>query len=294
MIGIVGTVLVSRYYFQRSTKKEISSFSLLASQVFAGIEPQVRRRLRFTFHDEEVRELSQLGFLIANTGERAISGFIEPPTIELPKDAKVLDASIEHRSPKDLRASLRVSGEPVIGQSIVCEIPLLNRGEYFVVRLLISGGVTFRELEVRLLADDLPRVIKFQALPYEATRERKSGVEWGAFAAGAIICGVAFCIGYSLWLLHLRQADLFALPWSTFKPSLEAFAVNVSVILLLLLAVLGLGIGIGAGLGEAFSRAPRFPLPSHIGRGQILMGAPFSMEAPKGDVASQGGEAARQ
>jgi hypothetical protein len=279
ILGIVATVLVSRYYYQRSTTKRLSAFSLLVSQVFKGIEPEVRKRLKFTFGDEVVEDLSQIGFLIANTGERAISGFIEPPRLELPIGSKVLDASIEYRNPESLRVSLRIDGQPPARQTVTLDVPLLNKGEYFAVRLLVDGKVSFKDLQFRLLSDDLPRQINIEALPLQDTVTKKVGVEWGAIGVGTFILALAFCVGYSLWLLHLQQPQLFALPWLTFKLSLAAIPTHVAVVVVALIGFIGFGIGIGAGFGDMFSRKPRFPLPSHIGHEQI-----FSVETIEKDM----------
>lgn len=287
LIGIIATVLVSRYYFRRSTKKELSPYRLLESQIFAGIEPQVRRRLRFTFEDQEVEELSHLGLLIANTGERAISGFLEPPSITLPAGAKVLDATLEHRYPETLEASVIVDGDVASGQRVSFRLPLLNKGEYFVVRLLISGDVSLGKLRLRLLADDLPREIRFTFLPYYATRTRRAGVEWGAIGGGASLLALAFCSGYVLRLLHGYRPSLFLLPWSTFEPSFESIAAHVAVAITLLLGVLGAVVSIGAGLSEAFSRGPRFPLPDHIGRGYLYRGFEPPVELVEGREAAR-------
>ena len=295
VLGILATFLVSRHYYNRSTDKELSAFSLLASEVFAGIEQDVRTRLRFTFDDEEVHDLSQLGFLIANTGERGISGFIEPLTLRMPKGTKLLDASIDHRSPKDLRVSLRVEGQPDDGQTLFWDIPLLNKGEYFTVRLLIRGRVQLQKLRFHLLADDLPRQIKFETLPYQATVEKKRGIEWGAVVAGALLAALGFCVGFSLWLLYLKDASLFVLPWSTFKASAAAIPVHVTIAVVFVLCLLGLGIGIGGGLGEAFSKGPRFPLPPHVERGYRFvrfLGPDLRIESASGDDSPSKGEAA--
>jgi type II secretory pathway pseudopilin PulG len=279
IIGILATVLVSRYYFHRSTVKRLSAFSLLVSHVFEGIDAHVRERLRFTFGDEVVDELSQVGFLIANTGERAISAFIESPRLELPRGSKVLDASIEYRNPEDLRVSLRIDGEPPSQQTVTFDVPLLNTGEYFAVRLLINGTVRLRDLHLRLLGDDLPREIMLEPLPFQETMTRRTGVDWGAIAAGTLLLGLGFSVGYSLWLLHRQQAELFALPWSSFRPSLQALPTHVAVAVVALLGIIGAAIGIGAGFGDAFARKPRFPLPSHIGRGPT-----FSIETIHSDM----------
>jgi Tfp pilus assembly protein PilN len=106
IIGVVATVVVGRYYFNRTVNKRLTPYLTLSTQIFAGIEETVRQELKFTFRGTEVSDLHQLEFLIANDGERAVSSPIEPLTLELPKEVQVLDASILHRHPSSLKAEI--------------------------------------------------------------------------------------------------------------------------------------------------------------------------------------------
>jgi len=104
LVGALATILASRYYFLRSVNKSLGVYGLLDSLVFAGIEPEMRKQLHFQFREKDVQELQQLVFLVANDGERAISGVIEPLTLTIPPGTELLDASILHRQPEALQA----------------------------------------------------------------------------------------------------------------------------------------------------------------------------------------------
>jgi hypothetical protein len=106
LIGALVTVFASRYYFRRSVSKRLGFYSLLNSLVFEGIAPDVRDQLQFRFQGREVKELQQVVFLVANDGERAIRDVIELPTILVPADVEILDASIVYRQPEGLKADV--------------------------------------------------------------------------------------------------------------------------------------------------------------------------------------------
>jgi phosphatidylglycerophosphatase A len=158
--SIVVTMLVSHYYFRRTIKKSIAVYLSLSSDIFEGIESSVREQLKFHFRNTEIRDLSQLEFMIINDGERAISGFIEPLSMELPKGVQVLDATIINRNPTELSVNV-IQGMVSSDQSaLTFDFPLLNKGEFFLVKLLLNGSLHPFDLEFHLLVDDLPRIIK--------------------------------------------------------------------------------------------------------------------------------------
>ena len=192
LIGVVVTVFVSRYYFQRSVSKSLGVYGLLNSFVFSGIAADVRNQLNFRFKNREVRELQQLVFLVANDGEKAIRDVIEPLGLAIPKDVEVLDASIVHRFPDNLKADLVLTPANV-GSMVTFHFPVLNRREFFVVKLLLSGRLTLSDVEFTLLADDLPRTLSVKPTPSAAIADSGYSVEWGS----------ATCRGFTAILARL-------------------------------------------------------------------------------------------
>lgn len=263
VLGIVATVLVSRYYFLRSVDKSLSVFGLLNSYVFAGIAPDVRQNLHFIFQEKEVSDLQQVILLVANDGERAISNFIEPLSVQLPPDIEVLDASILHRSPEALKATINQKAT----NTLEFAFPLLNKGEFFVAKLLLSGRVAMRDLPFRLLADDLPRSLNVKHLPQASLRDSGYKIEWGLAGVGCIVLLFPIWILYLLHVLWLKQPEMFPYPWESYVFSWTSLlTLAPAVLLLLFFGLLGTAMTLSAFFDGEFppSRGPKFPLPKEL------------------------------
>jgi hypothetical protein len=113
LVGIVATVLVSRYYFRRSFDKSLTVFLHFATSLFRGIAPEVRQALRIEYRGVPVDELFEIQFLIANTGERAIRDVIEPLSLDLPQNCSLLDAALLHVAPPERQVTLTKSEHQV-------------------------------------------------------------------------------------------------------------------------------------------------------------------------------------
>lgn len=266
VVGVVATVLVSHYYYRRSTLKSLKVYLILNSRVFAGIEPAVRQELHFSFRGDEVAELQHIEFLVANDGERAVSGLIEPLRLTLPDGVRVLDASILHRSPEALQAAVDAGGAADSPAGLIITFPLLNKGDFFAVKLLLSGRVQLEALKFTVLADDLPRSINAEWLPPTARSEPGSRIEWSAVATGLVFMLLAAGIGHSLYLLRTLRPELFPYPWDVFRPTWHVASLAITAATGLLLALLGLVLSTFVALEGLFVRRGRFSLPSELRR----------------------------
>ncbi len=256
VIGVIATILVSHHYYRRSTRRSLTPYRVLSSDVFAGIEPDVREQLHFSFRDREVKDLHHLEFLVANDGDRAISNLIEPLTLDLPSGVEVLDASILHRNPRTLQASIKVT-KSESQQGVVLEFPLLNKNE-------------FERMPFTLLAEDLPRRLAFKWLPPSSLRERKVVSEGAAIAVGVAMIAMAAAEGLGFFMLRGYRPDLFPYPWTTFQLSwTSAFLLSFGLLGAAALAVFGAIFAVGIGLEELWSRGPRFPLPKEFRKGHL-------------------------
>jgi hypothetical protein len=269
IIGIIATVVVARYYYRRSVLKSLGVYKLLHSQVFAGIEPDVREQLHFHFGTTEVKELQQLTFLIANDGERAIGQPIEPLTLPLPEDIELLDASILHRQPASLRVSVSlVTGEKAAHVTdVTFDFPLLNRGDFFVAKLLLSGPAPKKPFTFRLLAEDLDRTFQFKRLPLEALEEKGPAFVWMPVVLGGALLSVCGWFFYILYVIHAAQPEIFPYPWRTFSFSARSLVVLLpSVTLGVLFLLIGLLVTFTMAFEGVFPphRGPRFPLPAKL------------------------------
>jgi hypothetical protein len=168
-VSALVTVLASRYYFQRSIKKSLGVYGILHSRVFSGITPDVRNQLQFKFGDRDVRELRLTVLLIANDGERSIRDVIDPLTLDLPPEVELLDASILHRHPSELDVAVKSSARGIGSPNVVVQFHLLNKGDFFVVKLLLSGALPSKVSQCRRFP--LPSELKALVAPYHTLQD---------------------------------------------------------------------------------------------------------------------------
>jgi hypothetical protein len=281
LIGILATIIISRYYYKRTTRKKLTSYLTLSVRIFAGIEKNVRDLLRFTFKNIEVTDLHQIEFLIANDGEKAISNYIEPLTLELPNNVQILDASILYRNPKDLKVDISPVEQKTGTSTIIFNFPLLNKGDYFLVKFLLSGYINTDNLKFHILCDDLPRTLKPKWLPSGVTRKNSSIIDWGATGVGLLLLFFATALLYIFYLLYSVKPEFFPYPWSTFKPTFQGVS---SLILcgfgILVSCFAALVFLIGIGLEDIFSRTPRLSLPEEFNRA----GLPYEIAKLKQEI----------
>lgn len=272
VIGIAATVVVSHYYFRRSMNKRLSIYALMSNRVFSGIDASVRSHLKFLFHDEEISELQQIELIVANDGDRAISNCIQPLRFQLPESIKILDASILHKSPNELDVSMIRGSSEAIGHFLEFDFPLLNKGDFFLVKLLLDGKLPIREMQFQVQADDLPRTIKPEWLPDGATSTSKRKVEWAGVIAGSVLL-VPCAVMAFLALAHFETTPgSFPWPWETFKYSWPSTVLLVvSALVSPLIGLVGVILFFGIGFEGFFKRNPKFPLPEELrGRGYAL------------------------
>jgi len=221
LIGVIATIFISHYYYKRSSNKSLTPYLTLSTKIFSGIDSTVRKQLKFMYQNSEVEDIHQLEFLIANDGEKAITNCIEPLSLDMPSSSQVLDSVIVHKHPSNLKVSIFEELQEDRKTKVIIDFPLLNKGDFFLVKLLLSGSVNWRELSFYILSDDLPRIIKPKMLPPSATKKEKLNIEWAAFFIG--ILELIFTIGreYAMFTIWKLKPDLFPYPWSSFNPSIS-------------------------------------------------------------------------
>lgn len=265
IVSAVVTVLASHYYYHRSTNKSLGIYELLNSLVFSGIAPDVRKQLKFLFKDKEVNNLQQLVLLVANDGERAIRDVIEPLVLEILPPVQILDASLLHKHPDNLKISATISYSDK-STNLKIDFPLLSKREFFIVKLLLSGHVDAQKLVFRLLADDLPRTIQIKRLLPSDYRETSYKFKWSRAAVGLAVLIIPAWVLYSAKLLQHAYPMLFPYPWASFVISAKSlFLVIAGAAVVLLFATLGF-MALGAAAFGEFPppKRPRFPLPKEL------------------------------
>lgn len=91
----------SWYFFRKSVSKRLSVYTQFASPVLSSVDdPEVRKALEIHYRGTKIEDLLQLQFVIANEGQRAIRDLLDPLSVTLPKNAKLLEARVLHVEPK--------------------------------------------------------------------------------------------------------------------------------------------------------------------------------------------------
>lgn len=267
VIGVLVTILVSRYYFQRTITKSLTPYIHNSSQVLSWIDPIVRGELKVSFREEEVKDLTLMEFIIANDGERSIRDCIEPLSVLLPKEAKLLDASILHKYPSELNVRI-ISEEQKDGSTkIQFPFPLLNRGDFFLTKLLVKGNLEAGDLVFHILVDDLPPTLKAKSIPIRTTSDENAKVDWSAIGVGMFMVAIGLASAYVLFRLWKLDPRSFPYPWSTYNFSvLPAIAMGVFVLSILVWFGVGIAFGIDEGFSGVLKRRQYFPLPEQYRR----------------------------
>jgi len=164
LIGVIATVIVSRYYYLRSFDKQLTPYIVHSGSVL-GINPSVRELLKVYYKGVEINELFELRIMIANDGQRAIRDCITPLHLTIPASTKVLDFEILYKHPEGRIVELFKEELPEGGTRFQLDFPLLNRDEYFLLKILLDNRLEPEELRFEITADDLPPTLEPQYLP---------------------------------------------------------------------------------------------------------------------------------
>jgi hypothetical protein len=239
IVGVVATVLVSRYYFRRSFNKSLTAYIQFSSLPLSGIDPTARKAIEIRYYDRVVENLFEIQFLIANSGDKAIRDVIEPLTLAIPSSAILLDASILHVSPDGRHVGLKISADQ---QRVSFDFQVLNSDDFFITKLLLDGSPKLKDFSFTIVADELPPRLKPAFLPPDSvasSRERK--FEPSALFAGIAILLVGVAVAQLVWAQWSRLPDWKTLTvWSFLKAlSLNNWASFVAVIPALALILAG-------------------------------------------------------
>lgn len=213
LIGVVVAILAARYYYVRSSKHRLAAYSIPYPGIFYGVDPEVREGLSIQFRGETVKHLSVVEFLIANEGAGPIRDSIEPLTLDVGEEVRIVDVSVTYVQPE----GRKVAVNPTSKHEFRCEFALLNPNEYFYVKVIADGPIKRSDVKCTITADNLPPKIKV---------ESASGVNIGTDAkqtnlemlipAGLMIVSAAI---FALPLVGLYKVhpQYFPFAWSKFN-----------------------------------------------------------------------------
>ena len=265
-LGGVVSILAARYHYRRS--KRLVFFVQTINYIFTFIKPQIKSDLKIKFKDHTIEELYEIQFIVANTGNEAISNLIRPITMKIPQKGFILDYSIVYIHPTGREVFLKHDGT-----SISIDFPLLNSGEYFIFRLLVSGSLDLknwsfsREAELfkfKISCAGLNPEITAKKLPFDFWRYSNNKRPLVKIEFEHVLTLLFLGFGFILYSASRIQSDLFIL---NFK---EFFA---NFIFLKVVIILGWIIEIFLGLSTLswlmdnfeeifnFNHLPKFQLP---------------------------------
>jgi hypothetical protein len=264
IIGVLATLLVSRYYFKRTVDKSLTPYLQFFSSFFAGVDPSLRESLKIEYKGIPVTELLEMQFLIANTGERPIRDMLTPLSLTIPKGCSLLDASILHIEPEGREVKIEKTDSGVLFL-----FPLLNSREFFITKLLLQGQPKpLKDWIFRISVDDIPPSMTPINLPPDLIetgekREFEQALLWIGLIL--VVLGSAFAgLIFTDW-------PVIATCWkqgiiSSFRQNWIVLTSSViTAIPALLLLVLGPMMMVGAFTNFSFPRRRRFSVPSGYG-----------------------------
>jgi hypothetical protein len=261
LFGIVGSIVVSRYYFRESFKKSLTPYIQYYSSPFRDIDPEVKKSIAINYVGNPIDNLFEVHFLIANTGDKAIRDVIEPLTLLFPGDCILLDASIAHRHPEGTSVEVKRSED---SKKLSFPFKLLNSGDFFIVKILLDGSPKLQDLAFSIVVDELPPMLKPQRLSLDAivTQKKKHKIDFGPLIFGVVMIVIAFALAR---LVYDAWHGVPALTFSMGGVWLFLTQLNVSSVATLLAIIPTIAIGTLGGLliviswSESFS----FPRPKH-------------------------------
>lgn len=266
ILGVAGSVWASKYYFQRSVDKALTPYLQFSTSLFTGAK-RMRDDLKIAYRGTPVQDLTETQFLIANTGERSIKGLLKPLTLHIPEGAAVLEASILHIDPDGREVTVsHTAGD------VEFHFPLLNSGEFFITKLLLSGTADWKDFRFTITAEDLPPVLRLQLFNRDLIeRDGKRRFEWGAVAFGIALLIVG--AGVARLIYETVPIWKFAIKGEFFAVLTQYRWIMISALLAIAPAVLSLIVGTLLVFEELFSlmrfrirRRRRFRIPFGPGR----------------------------
>ncbi|MCX5889382.1 MAG: hypothetical protein NTY36_08015 [Deltaproteobacteria bacterium] len=185
IVGVAATVLVAYYYFRRSVTKSLTPYIQFSSSPLNDIDPGVRKEIEVKYQEHTVESLYEIKFLIANTGDKSISDVVEPLSLKIPTNCTLLDAALLHVSPEGRKVILEISHDKY---DVKFNFILLNRGEFFIAKLLLNGSPSEKYFKFAIVAEELPPFLYPIQLPNDAiATSKKQEFEFGVLIGGLLL-----------------------------------------------------------------------------------------------------------
>lgn len=208
--GLLSAV-ISWYFFRKTVDKRLSVYIQFVSPVLAGVDdPLIRKAIEIHYRGTQIDDLLQLQFVVVNEGQRAIRDLLDPLSLVLPKTAKLLEATILHVEPKGREVTINSSETPNGEAKVEFRFKLLNKSEFFFVKMLINGTLDPDSLSFNIAVDDLPPTIIPKSQPFR-TPEEEHATGVPAILLGLLPLALAIGTSFGMLELILLRPDLFPL-----------------------------------------------------------------------------------
>ena len=286
--GIISNKLTKHHYEKTSKKKDLGIFISQYSDMFLGVDPEVKKDLKVTYKTRSIESIYRLHFIIANIGEVPIKEIIAPLTLCILNRAIILDATIPFKEPETSRVSLNVVTDGMNTNKVVFNIPLLNSGDYLIASILVDGkpeNTTISSVNVdnqttkisdlgqntantpifvfEITADDLPATIKAQGIPnnYLTGENFKSnGIIWPMVLIYNVILfsTVIFIYWEEIITIH-NLHDFYT--WITIKQDTQTARITLFILILFFLILFALSTWFTI---FRITKKPKFVIPKSI------------------------------
>lgn len=163
ILGAILAIPVSRYFYKKSIETKISIYYIRYSKVFSGISNDILDKLNVNFEGRNIESLQEIIFVVVNDGENSITNIIRPLTLFIEKKYEIIDVSTINKIDKNFILETKIE-KSEIGEEIHFDFPIMNKGDYFVIKMLVDGYVDKKDFVFKIHAENIPREINI--LPY--------------------------------------------------------------------------------------------------------------------------------
>lgn len=134
-IGAIASWLISRAYYEWSTRTFLAIVGSKPWELLANVEEQTRARLEVLVDGERARELTRLHYEFTNYGRVSILPHA-PIYLPLSTGAVIVEASIPLAGPAGLQLELSIQSKDDVPKLLI-SAPVINSGDRFNLELLV-------------------------------------------------------------------------------------------------------------------------------------------------------------
>lgn len=207
IVSAVATLLVGLYFHKRGLKRKLTAHIYSTGHVLT-IDYSIRDLVKAFCGDDSINDVFRIRLLIVNDGERGIV-FQEPLTLPILKKPKLLDTRILYENEnKDHRTFIQTAANG--NRNLEFKLRVLNRDWFFYLDLFFDEFIDPKNLEFKLLAEDLPdsiRPVYSSLFPIEGEKPSR-WLWWTGIGVSTLVLSASL---FSLLEAFFQPLNLFAL-----------------------------------------------------------------------------------